>query len=98
MDNLSVQSLLAALDFGDKEIQVYLALAELGKAQAHLIAKRAGVPRTSAYAVLAKLVEKGVTSVEQREGVSFYAANPPASLLSLVKRKKEALQDLENQT
>lgn len=68
----------------------------MGRAQAHTVAKRADISRTNAYPVLNKLIEKGVVSVQLHRGVSYYLANPPSALFTMVKKEEEALKRKQN--
>ena len=92
-----VESYLRDLGFHETEVRVYLALAEIGKGQAQVLSKLSGVARPTTYSVLGKLVEKGVVSVEKRNDTSFFAANPPSTLLGLIERKKKKLLKEERQ-
>ncbi|MCB0319080.1 MAG: helix-turn-helix domain-containing protein [Bdellovibrionales bacterium] len=91
-----IGSFFNALGFNQNEIKVFLSLAEVGKSPASIIAKRVRIPRTTAYSVLDKLVEKGVVSVEHRGSSSFYTANPPNSLLRIIEKEKEELKFRES--
>ncbi|MDC0358440.1 helix-turn-helix domain-containing protein, partial [Oligoflexia bacterium] len=71
---------------------VYLALAELGKSTASLLAKRVNIPRTTAYSVLDNLVQKGVVSQEQKGASTFYSCNKPQALMRMVEREQEDLK------
>ena len=62
MDNLD--STLASLGFSQKEIKIYLALLELGTASYTDLAKKTGIKRTSLYAMVDKLIERGVVHPE----------------------------------
>ena len=52
--------ILGQSGFKDKKAKVYLACLELGQANAHEIAKKAQVERTSAYALLDSLQDEGL--------------------------------------
>lgn len=83
---------LKELGFSDKEVKVYLCLAELGKANVHQISKRTGISRTTVYPVLSRLTEKGLISEEPRKGVAYFVAHPPENLWGLIHREEQELK------
>ena len=91
-----ISTLFTVLGFSKNEIKVFLSLAEIGKSPASLIAKRVSIPRTTAYSVLDKLVERGVVSIEHKGSSTFYTANPPESLLRIVEQQKAEVEEKEN--
>lgn len=92
-----IQQLFKQLRFSDKEMQVYLCLAELGKTTASLTAKKLQIPRSTAYSVLEALVQRGVVSLEQTSGATYYVVNQPEALQRMVAREKEqCLQELSD--
>lgn len=81
------------LGFNDKEIRAFLTLAEVGKATASVIGKRSEIPRSSVYAVLESLIERGVVSLEHGSGTTFYVANDPTSLQRMIEKEEEQLEE-----
>jgi len=92
------RGLLRTIGFHEGEVKVYLALAELGKSTASLLAKRIDIPRTTAYSILDKLSLRGVVSEEHKGATTFFAANPPKALLRVIQDEKEKLLEKENIT
>ncbi len=84
-----MEHLFQKLGFSPTETSVYLALAELGKAAASLLAKKANIPRSTTYSVLESLIQKGVVSIEHDKDVTLYLANSPTSLTKMVDSEKE---------
>jgi sugar-specific transcriptional regulator TrmB len=80
------------LGFNQSEVKMFLAAAEIGKAPASLIAKRAGVRRPTGYAALENLVQKGIVSIEQESGVRLYIANSPDALKRLILEENDQLE------
>lgn len=66
-------------------------LAQTGKTTASFISKRTKIPRASVYSVLADLSARGVISVEQTRGSSFYVVNNPRAFMRLIDDQREAL-------
>lgn len=86
---------LEDLGLNQKEIVIYLALAELGKSTAQAVAKKAGLPRTSAYGFLDSLLELGLIQREQARDTTYYQVNDPQSFLRLLDREKAKLAEKE---
>ncbi len=85
-----LEPLFQLLGLGAVEIKVYLALAGMGKASAALLAKKAGIPRSTGYTVLESLLKRGLVSREQSQEISFYVANQPDALKRMVEEEKRA--------
>ncbi len=91
------ESLFRELGFSEKGSKIYLLLAQAGKSTAQRLAKRAQIPRTTAYSVLNTLLEKGLVAQEQRSGTTFFVVNKPSAILRGVEaeaakvKKKETL-------
>jgi predicted transcriptional regulator len=80
------------LGFSENEMSVYLLLAEVGRSSASMLAKRAGIVRTTAYSVLENLVRKGLVSEEESQGKTYFVANPVSSLVRGVEKEREELR------
>lgn len=85
-------STFVQLGFTQREIKTYLALAEIGKANISILAKKVSLPRSTIYSVLEGLVDKGVVSIEHGEPITFYSINKPASLISMVQAEKQEIE------
>lgn len=90
-----IEQTFKALGFTANEAALYLMLAETGKSTIQLLAKRAKLPRTTAYSVLEGLAQKGLVSEEKRGASRFFVANQPQALLRMVKREREELSKRE---
>ncbi len=90
-----IEPKLIELGLNKNEIKAYLYLAESQGSSAHILAKRIKIPRTTAYSVLASLIDKGLVSEEQRKGVAFFIPNRPQSLARLLRRQQEELKSKE---
>ncbi len=87
-----INELFSRAGLSSNEMQVYLCLAEYGRASAHLISKRLKIPRTTVYSVLDQLVLKGVVSSTKSSSSTIFAANSLAQLLRAVELEKETLK------
>ena len=97
--NLKLKSTLIHIGFSQKEVTVYLALLELGQGTVSLIARRAGINRTTGYDILDSLSQKGLVSISGKEPKQEYAAEPPEMikkyLESEIQKKRDALATTE---
>lgn len=88
---MNTENLFTALGFSSNERDLYLSLAEVGKTTAQNLAKKVGVPRTTAYSVLHSLVSKGLILAEQKRGTTFFAPSNPDAVLRMVEVAKTEL-------
>ena len=72
---------LKELGFSDKEAQVYLALLGLGSSPVSVIAKRAGINRSTAYVILESLLGRGLVSITKRGSLKLFNSTPPERLI-----------------
>jgi sugar-specific transcriptional regulator TrmB len=89
---MKTHQLLQKLGFSENEIKVYLATLESGLASGQIIAEKAGVKRTTAYSVLAYLVNRGVVGKSKVKGKTRFLAEPPQRLLLLTKEIEEGIK------
>lgn len=92
---MDIRTALLNFGFTDKEISVYLKLAQLGRAPAHILAKQTKIIRSSIYPILNRLVEKGLVSTQQDNNVSLFICNSPNALLSIVREEKSRISERE---
>lgn len=82
-----IKKSLLAIGFSDKEIEVYLALLELGKGTVTQIARKAGINRPTAYHVLASLELKKLVRTSGKEPKQEYTAESPENIESILENK-----------
>jgi len=92
---------LKNLGLEDSEVEVYLALLELGPSSVSEITKKAGISRTLGYHVLEKLGWYGlVDQASSKSKKIIYSAQHPQRLVQHVKNKKniwdKKVKDVEN--
>lgn len=73
---------LAAVGLEKKEVEIYLALLELGEASVLDISKKANIKRPTAYLALASLTAKGFVSKIIRGNKSYFAPQHPKKLVT----------------
>lgn len=92
-NDMRPEKLLEQLGFSKNETQVYLAALESGTDSAQNIAKIAGLPRTTTYAVLEYLVKRGVVAKTLIREKTRFVAEPPRKLISTLKDLQEKIQE-----
>lgn len=80
---------LADLGFQDKEARVYLALLGLGRSTVSVIARKAGINRTTGYDILDSLSAMGLVSVSGKEPKQEYEAEPPEKIIAFIEKSLE---------
>ena len=89
---MALEEKLGRLGFDAKEARFYLAALELGPSQVRNIADKAGISRTNAYDVFARLLVKGaVTHVERgaaRKKQYDVIAEDPARLVRMLEEQR----------
>ena len=91
-----VEPYFQELGFNQKEIEVYLCLARLGKSSATVLAKSCQMPRSTVYSVLDQLYQRGLVSLEQKKGITLFIPNPPSSIQRMVESdKEEQIKEIE---
>lgn len=91
--NPLLQRSLQNLGFPEKEVNVYLALLELGKGTVSEIARKANINRTTGYDILNTLVNKGLVSVSGKEPKQEYIAETPDKLEDILNRRIQEEQE-----
>ena len=83
---------LQELGFKPQEAKVYLTLLELGSTYVSLIASKSGINRVNCYAILDKLVARGLVSSYKHNGIKYYCIDSPKLI---VNKQQEALNKAE---
>jgi HTH-type transcriptional regulator, sugar sensing transcriptional regulator len=83
---------LEEIGLSEKEIQVYLALLELGEGTASRISEIADLNRITTYTLLKSLSEKGFCSIYAKNKVQYFKPIKPEEILKLLEFKKNKLQ------
>ncbi len=89
MENIQfdIKKSLISIGFSEKEIEVYLALLELGKGTVTQIARKAGINRPTAYHVLASLELKKLVRTSGKEPKQEYTAESPENIEKILEEK-----------
>lgn len=89
MTTNQLKTFLSSIDLSDKEISVYIVLLSMGKGTVSTIARRAGLNRTTGYAILDSLVSKRLVSISGKEPKQEYVAESPDAIVELLKQRIE---------
>ncbi len=89
MENKHVQLKIQLQSFGfsEKEVDIYIALLQLGKGSVTKISQMAGINRTTGYDILSSLVQKKLVSVSGKAPKQEYAVEPPVAITKYLKRQ-----------
>ena len=85
---------LRKIGLTDGEIKVYEALLELGESTKTNLAKRSGVAPSNIYDITNRLLEKGIISKVEKNGIAHFSPANPRHILSFIDQKEK---ELENQ-
>lgn len=83
--------LLISLGFSEVEAKMYLANLSIGIAGVSILAKRAGMNRTSGYSVLAELKQKWYVKEYLRWNTKYFEATDPEDILDMFHKKIKKL-------
>jgi Cd2+/Zn2+-exporting ATPase len=84
---------LAAVGFSEYEAKVYVALQKCSPATGYQVAKESGVPRSTIYEVLGKLIARGAVVTQSFGEMVRYAPVPPEELLDRMRHEFEDTLD-----
>ena len=84
-----IKQLLKNLNFSEKEIQIYLALLEMGQAKAKEICRKTDLNRVTTYDILEQLLTKGLISKYKKRGVTYFNALEPDRLINYLERERD---------
>ncbi|MEI6498381.1 MAG: helix-turn-helix domain-containing protein [bacterium] len=83
------------LGLDKKDVNVYLALLEMGETHIVPLAKKVNLPRNTVVYILENLKNMGLVEILQRCSRRVYLPTPPEAVLNLAKRQKEAACERE---
>lgn len=89
---MKIENILSQLGFSENEIEIYLATLDLSSASAQEIAKQAGLPRTTAYSILRRLVRRGLVGKTVKRSKTRFVAEDPKKLQGLIDTLNTELQ------
>ena len=90
---MSAKDSLVSLGLSVQEADIYVALLKQGGASASVLAQDIGMKRTTVYAILRNLTEKGFSSVYFRRGKRVFHDQKPHKVASLVEQKLKSFNE-----
>ncbi len=93
MEN-NISSLLEDYGLNKKEIRIYILLVQKGELNAYVLAKLAGIHRSTTYAILDRLTSKGFISRTQKDNKILYSAVDINQTITRIKEKEAILLSL----
>jgi len=87
------KKLLQEIGLTSVEIDVYLAIIDLGSCLAGEITRKTSVHRRTVYDAIERLIEKGLISYIKTNNRKYFEAYNPKKLLEILKEKEELLKD-----
>ncbi|MFH1173487.1 MAG: helix-turn-helix domain-containing protein [bacterium] len=88
---MDIEQTLRQFGLNAKEIKVYLALLQLGRASVLAIAKKADIKRPTTYLILEDLMVKGLIAKIPRKNKTLFIAENPKKLLQISERRKDQI-------
>lgn len=96
---MEIQEVFEQIGLSKSEIEIYLRLLKLGESKVNKIKENLNFPRSTIYATLDSLIQKGYVCYVIKSGVKYFeAVNPKRILLNLQEKEKnfqEILSQLE---
>lgn len=95
MDTKIVAQELHEIGLNPSEIKVYLALLELGSSTTGPIIDKSQTANSKIYAVLEKLISRGLVTSFMRKNVKHYKATHPRQILHYLNEQKKKFEEKE---
>ncbi|MBL4694484.1 hypothetical protein JKY72_03905 [Candidatus Gracilibacteria bacterium] len=83
---------LKQIGFTDNEAKIYIELLKIGPQGASILAKRAGLNRSTSYSIIKSLVKKGLICSYKSGNVKRYMANDPNVLVAYLDRQQRKFE------
>ncbi len=90
---MEIDEALKKLGFTENEARVYRKLIVVGESTASSLGKAANMHRRIVYDVVRRLAEKGIVSLIEKSGMTFYKAVPPSKFLDILGEKEDELRE-----
>lgn len=91
---MDINETLKQFGLDNREIKVYLALIQLGRAPVLDIAKKAGIKRPTTYLVLDDLIKKGLATKTLEKSKKIFIAESPEKLAEISQQRRRAITEI----
>ena len=88
-----VEEALRRIGLTEGEIKIYLALLELGSCTTGKITKKSFISGSKVYEVLDRLIDKGLASFIEKNGVKHYEAADPHRIIDYLNEKEKGIRE-----
>jgi len=88
---------LKKLGLSDKEAKLYLTSLQRGPETAPTLAKLSDIVRPTAYVIIESLIQKGLMSSSVKGKKTYFIAETPEHLLSLIRLQKKEIEEKERE-
>lgn len=88
-----MKSVLQKVGFSEEEAKIYLALLELGEGNLKEISIVSGIPRTSLYGYIGRLIDDGTVQQYMKRGKKVYIPLSPSELINITEKNTAFLKD-----
>ena len=92
-----MKQILKEIGLTDSEINVYLALLDLGDSTRGNIVNKSGIAGSKVYEILERLQAKGLVSIYLQKKIKHFKPTNPKNILSYLEEKKIAIQQMETE-
>ncbi len=89
--------ILKKIGLSEGEIKVYGALLEIGVTSINNIHEKIGIDRRNIYDILNKLIERGLVSYIETNGIRTFRISNPDKLISYIEEKKSRLDNIKSE-
>ena len=86
-----IEKALQKFGLREKEINVYLALLNLGPSPVRKIAQRANINRGTNYDILRKLVKMGLVSYYEKRSHKYFTPEDPAKIIDILQERENKI-------
>ena len=91
-NDFRMKELFENLGAGEKEMETFLKLLELGAQPVSVIARHMGIPRSSMYLVLENLKKIGIVEEFDRAGMSYFKCIPVKNITDILDVKESKIR------
>jgi sugar-specific transcriptional regulator TrmB len=84
---MTLKEALGTIGLSDKQTAVYLALLQLGRASAYLVAQKSGLKKPTTYVILDELIERGLAQRVPRVKKQLYVPRPVEEAFAVAEEK-----------
>lgn len=91
---MDIEKSLKEYGLSENEVKIYLTLIKAGESTVQIIAKNAGLPRTTVYHILDKLLDKSLVGFVIKDYTKYFQATKPQKMLEILEDKKKMINEI----